>query len=402
VLELATVELGQPRVQRVAVDGQPPTWTVIGADFLPVDPVEQFLEFCRSVQRSPNTVKSYARALALWWEFLGAYDRSWETVELSDFGHFVRWLRFGETPTVQMLKPTTPRFSDETIYVRVHAVMSFYRFHLSNGVKVAPGLYERVFASGRGYKPFLEHVARQVGRDRLKLPLRRVRNRPMPILTPPQMTAIRDACATWDAPNDRWAGSLRDRLLFALLEETGMRLGEALGVFHCDWHTGRGDTPYVEVVEREHAHGIRAKSGYRRIYISDDLDALYSDYLYDLCWEHGADRLVADLDEHYVFVNLFREPRLAPLRPETVADKVSRLRTKLADTVPVRWTPHWYRHSHATALLLAGTPVHVVSRRLGHLDVQTTLGMYGWVTDDAEMQALADWKRATAAWRVVE
>lgn len=29
---------------------------------------------------------------------------------------------------------------------------------------------------------------------------------------------------------------------------------------------------------------------------------------------------------------------------------------------PASWTPHWFRHSHATALLLAGTPEWVVSR----------------------------------------
>ena len=56
------------------------------------------------------------------------------------------------------------------------------------------------------------------------------------------------------------------------------------------------------------------------------------------------------------------------------------------------------RHTHATALLLAGMPVHVVSRRLGHADMQTTLNIYGHVTDDAEMRAVAEWKAFTAGW----
>ena len=57
------------------------------------------------------------------------------------------------------------------------------------------------------------------------------------------------------------------------------------------------------------------------------------------------------------------------------------------------------RHSHATALLLSGVPVHVVSRRLGHSDVQTTLSAYAHVTEDAEMRAAADWKAFTSGWR---
>ena len=69
---------------------------------------------------------------------------------------------------------------------------------------------------------------------------------------------------------------------------------------------------------------------------------------------------------------------------------------ELAGQVPAGWTPHWFRHSHATALLLAGVPVHVVSRRLGHADVQTTLNIYAHVTEDAELRAVADWKALTA------
>ena len=49
--------------------------------------------------------------------------------------------------------------------------------------------------------------------------------------------------------------------------------------------------------------------------------------------------------------------------------------------------------------LLAGVPVHVVSRRLGHADVQTTLNTYAHVTEDAELRSLADWKALTDRWR---
>ena len=90
-----------------------------------------------------------------------------------------------------------------------------------------------------------------------------------------------------------------------------------------------------------------------------------------------------DFDATYVFVNLDREPRFAPWRPESVYDLVERLRRRLSGQVPQTWTPHWMRHSHATALLLSGVPVHVVSRRLGHADVQTTLNTYAHVTEDA-------------------
>ena len=48
--------------------------------------------------------------------------------------------------------------------------------------------------------------------------------------------------------------------------------------------------------------------------------------------------------------------------------------------------------------LLAGVPVHVVSRRLGHADVQTTLETYAHVTEEAEMRDLAEWRALAARW----
>ncbi len=38
-------------------------------------------------------------------------------------------------------------------------------------------------------------------------------------------------------------------------------------------------------------------------------------------------------------------------------------------------------------------------RRLGHADIQTTLNLYGWVSEDAELRALADWRSFSRGWR---
>ena len=108
---------------------------------------------------------------------------------------------------------------------------------------------------------------------------------------------------------------------------------------------------------------------------------------------------------NYVIVNpsrwgnyLIADTLLGALREGTVRDKVAALRRK--GIGPPGWTPHWLRHSHATALLLAGTPEWVVSRRLGHAHVQTTLDLYGWVGEDEALRAAANWTTYTTGWRV--
>jgi integrase len=89
---------------------------------------------------------------------------------------------------------------------------------------------------------------------------------------------------------------------------------------------------------------------------------------------------------------------LAALRERTVRDKNEALRRK--GIGPAGWTPHWFRHSHATALLLAGTAEWVVARRLGHAHVQTTLDLYGWVCEDEALRAAANWASYASSWRV--
>jgi integrase len=218
------------------------------------------------------------------------------------------------------------RFAESTIAARLQAVLSCYRYHHFNGVAFGGDLVRPVNGrGGGGYKPMLEHVARRSGRRQAVIRVRRPGRAAPPLLTPGEIERICDACAAWDVQTRRWRGGVRDRLLWALLAESGLRLGEALGLQHRDWHAGCGDTAFIEVVPRDHRHGVRVKGGgYRRLYVSAELDSLYGEYVWQLC-EAGADLAAVDLDETCVFVNLSREPRFAPWRPESVYDLVQRL-----------------------------------------------------------------------------
>ena len=52
-------------VQQVVMPGsRRRSWTVLGPDGVPVEPVERYLAFLTDVDRSPNTVKAYTHDLA--------------------------------------------------------------------------------------------------------------------------------------------------------------------------------------------------------------------------------------------------------------------------------------------------------------------------------------------------
>ena len=55
---------------RVLAPGRPESWTVIGSDLRPVEPVERYLAWRSDIARSPNTVRAYAQDLKTFWAFL--------------------------------------------------------------------------------------------------------------------------------------------------------------------------------------------------------------------------------------------------------------------------------------------------------------------------------------------
>jgi integrase len=75
-----------------------------------------------------------------------------------------------------------------------------------------------------------------------------------------------------------------------------------------------------------------------------------------------------------------------PIHPDTVSQLLPRLAAGAG--VPAARL-HDLRHLHATTLLLAGVPVHVVAARLGHADPAITLRVYAHVIREAST-AVAD------------
>ena len=205
---------GEPcRVQRVVLPGGTVTWTVLDVNARVAGPAEEFLEFLRVQGVSPNTVKSYARALALWWSYLSVFGLAWDAVTLSRVGGFLAWLRTGEGPQVTSIVPRTSRFSESTISTRLRAVTSCYRFHEGNGVALGGDLVRLVHGGRAVYQPMLEHIARRHGRERAVVRVRAPRRVPPPVLTPAQIEAVCEACASWDAASGQYEGRVRDRLL---------------------------------------------------------------------------------------------------------------------------------------------------------------------------------------------
>lgn len=353
-------------VQRVVLPASgTESWTVLGDDDVPVGPVERYLAYLTDIERSPNTVKAYAHDLKDYWVFLSGRGLDWREVRLEDIGEYVAWLRLppeGRSGRVAVLPSVEPHVSAASVNRKLSALAAFYSYQARHGIDLGELLVTWQPGAHRGgWRPFLHHISKGKPQPRRAISLKAARKLPR-VLTAGEAQAILDAC-----------GRLRDRFLFALLYDSGIRIGEALGLRHGDIAAAERQ---VRIVPRLNANGARAKSGQERsVPVSGQLLRLWADYLAE---EYG------DLDSDYLFVNLFASPRGHAWSYAAVYDLVRRLREKTG----ICFDPHWYRHTMATRLLRDGVPVEVVSALLGHSSVATTSAIYGHLTAEDARRAL--------------
>ncbi|MST31398.1 tyrosine-type recombinase/integrase [Acidimicrobiaceae bacterium USS-CC1] len=337
------------------------SWTLVGSDGMPVPAAESFLAFLAARRFSPNTVRTYAFALGAYFSFLEERGSDWQAVRLEDLATFVAWLR-RPAPNVIPLTGTAARRSARTVNKILAGVSSFYEYQVRNGCEVAGHLSVWRDVGAKRYKPFLHHVDRSAAQRRSTLKVREDRHHPR-TLTAAEVEALLDACER-----------LRDRFLMALLYETGMRIGQALGLRHEDMRTWARE---ILIVPRDdNANGARAKTRQTHVvHISTELARLYSDYMHA---EYG------DLESDYVFVNLWGGERGRPLTYGAVDHLVRRLRV----VTGFHFSVHQLRHTHATELLRSGVPLVVASRRLTHTSVATTSDVYAHLDADDLRRAL--------------
>ncbi len=347
------------RVQQVLTPDGAESWTVLGDDGEVVAPVEAYLAHLQALDRSPTTVRTYATSLKLWFEFLAQVQLAWDCARAEHVSRFVAWLRAPADNAV-VLDGGSARRTAATVNKHLAALFSFYDYHARNGVTLAEALITWRRSNRGGYRSFLYHV--NAGRPVPSRPLRLRQPRHLPrTLGADDVVALVEACE-----------HLRDRFLLVLLAETGLRIGQALGLRHGDFVSHAME---LRIVPRsDNANGARAKTTEpATIPVSAGVVRLYSAYMFD---EYG------DLDSDYVFVNLFAEPYGAPLRYQAVHQLVRRLRVRTG----IDFNLHMLRHSLATDLLRHGVGIDVVAKLLTHRSSTTTSRTYSHL-DAADLRA---------------
>lgn len=339
------------KVQRVRLKWRDRvSWIVLDDDYRPVQPIKEFLAYLENIERSPNTIRAYAHHLRLYWEYLSAVQLDWKGVGLTELANFVAWLRDPQ-PGVIHIQEREARRTEATVNAVLSSVCMFYDYQEHTGKTESFSLYRFQVQPYRRYKSFLHHINKgkpsRVRLIKLKEPKRTPKT-----LTQEQVKQLIAAC-----------NRTRDKFLICLLYETGMRIGQALGLRHEDIQSWDN---IIRIVPREgNINGARTKTREAySIHVSMELMGLYTDYLLNEFDETESD---------YVFVNLWEGQPGTPMQYGAIADLFRRLSKKTG----VNAHPHLLRHTHATELIRDGKwDMAYVQKRLGHAQIQTTINTY--------------------------
>jgi integrase len=318
------------------------------------------------VNRNPVTVASY---LDQWIE---AHAVEVKPKTLQDYRHLIdRHVK----PYIGVLRLQA---------VRPAQITKLYRDLLTAGGRSGAGLSPRTVE-------YVHAVLRKAFRDavlvdqllpsspieRAKRPRKPVRERGQ-IWTPGQVRAFLDTAKVH-----------RLFAFYHLALHSGARRGELLNLRWHDVDLARAEvhiTGSTAVIGGTRIEGT-TKSGRSR---TVSLDAGTVQVLKEHRARQAEERLTAGpgwlASDEYVFTTGWG----APVHPDTVSSLVADLIKAHNATMPGGGTGellpaarlHDLRHIHATTLLLAGVPVHVVAARLGHADPSVTLRVYAHVIQD--------------------
>lgn len=171
--------------------------------------------------------------------------------------------------------------------------------------------------------------------------------------------------------------------LFLIAIHTGMRRGEVLGLRWKDVDLQQGKISVVQNLiydEDGFRFGdLKTTGSSRLISVDPNVCAELKSY------KAQQNQFKLALGSGYTDLDLlFCREDGRPIYPRTLSDIFNRI-IKKADVPKIRF--HDLRHTHATLLLKLGENPKIVSERLGHVSIKTTMDTYSHVTPDMQESA---------------
>ena len=275
-------------------------WVVLDPGLVPHREASDFLRALHGASRSPHTIRVYAGRVASFLGWCASQGVEWSSISLASLARFKHFTEATPYRGGRLRSGTT-------VNATLTAVCEFLRFCARTGMigqAVAGQLSEPRWLrfTPPGFDAGESGQFRAVRARALKARA----ETPFPeALTAEQAETVLGCCRT-----------PRERFLVILLHDTGLRIGEALGLRRADMHLLPDSRhlgcatvgAHIHVRHRANPNGALAKSRFpRSVPASDAVLSSYADY------QHERAGLAGDDGTDLVLVNLYHEPVGAPM-----------------------------------------------------------------------------------------
>lgn len=177
-----------------------------------------------------------------------------------------------------------------------------------------------------------------------------------------------------------------DYTFFHLLAFTGLRTGEAIGLMwsDVDFENKRLSISRTAVVidKKQTVQDPKTKMSKRVITLDNETLSVLKLWKRQQIKEYFQAGKAYQHESNYIFTNNRGEWL------STAAMKVKLQRFFCKHNKLKKITPHGFRHTHASLLFEAGVAAKIISDRLGHNNVQTTLDMYTHINDNQRVEVV--------------
>lgn len=173
---------------------------------------------------------------------------------------------------------------------------------------------------------------------------------------------------------------------YHLLAFTGLRIGEAIGLMwsDVDFENKRLNISRTAVMigKEQNVQDPKTKRSKRVITLDNETLNVLKLWKRQQIKEYFQAGKAYQHDSNYIFTN----NKGKWLLTATMKVKLSSFFCKHNELKKI--TPHGFRHTHASLLFEAGITAKIISDRLGHNNVQTTLDMYTHINDNQRVEVV--------------
>lgn len=306
-----------------------------------VQPVNEYLEYQALRGRAKNTIKAYARDLKIFFEFLEQRNWEYERIDVTMIREYVEYLRLPDERIVSL--NVESKRTPATINRMIGTVYGFYCYQSAMNGITNPVITREVNSPNSIFRGLLYHTRKS---NYTKQSIFKIKESDYQVhlLTETEIQKMYEGLPT-----------IRDRLIFKFLIQSGARISETLAL-------KIEDIPVPDFSSQISVlHHVKSKGRYRDIYIPTELLAELDGYIMD-------HRSTVKAAHSFIFTTQHPHQQNKPISYRGLYEVFKRAGKKIG----IDFKFHDTRHTFVTRLVESGMDFSVVRILAGHKHITTT------------------------------